>query len=171
MKVRKKRPPGRRPPLPPTTASTAHWGDTEDRNRRPPGRTDPGISEFRARAAELGVTFHDVATPHLVTIEADPGIRARDAFVKIAPRLPASARETFDGAAASAAARAAGALGVVLAPVWLRELTRAESDPDHRRMTAREAVKRWFDQQKAMDAGDREAAEGAVLRFIDLEGM
>lgn len=125
-------------------------------------------SSFAKQLAGLGVTFHAVPTPEVVVLE-DVDARARDAFVKIAPRIPASARETFDGAAAMKAAREAGALGAVLAPVFLRETQKAE--PEKKGMTPREAVTRWFDAQKGMSGEDREDAETAVHRFLDAEGM
>lgn len=126
-------------------------------------------SDLTADLEKLGISFHHVPTPPLVVLEELDPARAVDAFVKISPRIPASARETFDGPATARAARDAGALGVVLAPVFLRETQRAE--PERRAMNAREAVTAWFDAQKGMSAEDREDAESAVLRYLDLEGM
>jgi hypothetical protein len=128
----------------------------------------PERSSFAKQVEALGVTFHEVPTPRVEVLETVDG-RARDAFEKIAPRLLASARETFDGPAAMKAARDAGAIGVVLAPVVLREIQQAE--PEKRGITAREAVTRWFDAQKGMSGEDREDAETAVHRFLDAEGM
>jgi len=126
-------------------------------------------TSLAADLEKMGIAFQHVPTPALVVLEEVDPARAADAFVKIAPRILASARETFDGPAAARAARDAGALGVVLAPVFLRETQRAE--PAARAMNAREAVAAWFDAQKGMSAEDREDAESAVLRFLDLEGM
>lgn len=162
--------------VPMDTALAALAGDPVAMERaktfmRPIGDRDhkPEKSDFAREVADLGATFHHVPTPDLVVLEEVDPSRARGAFVKIAPRIPASARETFDGAAAAKAARDAGALGVVLAPVFLRETQKAE--PERRALSAREATSRWFDAQKGMDAEDREDAETAVHRFLDAEGM
>lgn len=137
----------------------------------PMGPHNDGDPDFHIQLEALGISFHEVHTPRVETVEETDGFdeRVRDAFVKLSPRLTSATRETFDGAAAAQAARDAGAIGVVLAPRYAGDLQKVEIA--RKGMTAREATKAYFDGQNGMSEEDREDAEMAVLRFLDAEGV
>ena len=115
--------------------------------------------------------FVHVETPNLMVIEdvdGDHDVKGR--FVKLAPRIPASQRQAFDGAAAAERYREAGALAVILTPVFLTE-TRKALETVAAAKTDRDALRAWFAAQTVADKSDLSAAEDLVLGFMDLESM
>lgn len=120
------------------------------------------------------LTFHDVDTAELLVIEDLEQEITRELiegrFVKLAPRVLASERESFDGAAFVKVLRGYGARAVILAPIMVGEVRRVEPEQVVKR-TPRETVKAWFDEQKTIDAPSRAAALELVFGFMDEESM
>lgn len=125
-------------------------------------------------AVAVTARFHDVDTAELLVIEDLEREITREAvedrFIKIAPRIPASDRDSFDGAAIVRLLRGYGARAVILAPIMVPEIRRVEPEQVVKR-TPRETVRAWFDEQKSIAANTREAALELVVGFMDEEGM
>jgi len=117
------------------------------------------------------VRFVDVESARLVVVEdVDSSPDVRDAFVKLTPAIPASARAAFDGGAVSRRFRAAGARAVMLAPRVVAETRRPEVERVVAASSPREAVERWFADQPLNDA-ERAAAVAVVFDLMDAEGL
>lgn len=117
------------------------------------------------------VRFHDVPTSELVEIvhleNPYPDVKGR--FVKVCPRILASNRQTFDGAAVAKELRELGARSVVLAPIIaadtkkLKRKSTGSQDP-------REIAQLWIDEQ-LITAEEREQVGELIFKFMDEEGM
>lgn len=117
--------------------------------------------------------FIHVPTPELVVIEDLDLVTNLDVagrFVKLAPKIPASQRDAFDGPTFADQLREAGALAVILAPVFLSD-TKKEVEKVAEARNDREALRAWFEAQTVADSTDLEEAEALVLGFMDAEGM
>lgn len=144
----------------------------------PSGNGDRGgyVRIHHEGSVPLTARFIDVDTTELVVIddlERGPEITQEaieGRFVKVAPRIPVSERDAFDGAAIAKVLRGKGARAVVLAPIMVGEVRRVEPEQIMNR-TPRETVKAWFDEQKAIDAPSRDAALELVFGFMDEESM
>jgi len=115
----------------------------------------------KAKAAEPTAVFVHVPTPELVVIEDLETLTNLDVagrFVKLAPKIRTSQRDAFDGADVAARIREAGALAVIIAPVFLSE-TKKEVETVAQAPTDREAVRAWFVAQTIADPADLKAAE------------
>ena len=133
---------------------------------------DPGAIFHPSVIGEPTAEFIHVSTPNLVVIEDLEGVTNMDVegrFVKLAPKIPASQRDAFDGPAFADQLREAGALAVILAPVFLTETKKVDEVAEAR--NDRDALRAWFEAQKVADPTDLEAAENLVLGFMDQEGM
>lgn len=115
-----------------------------------------------------------VPTPDLMVIENLEEISSLDFaghFVKLAPRLPASQRETFDGAALKRDLLREGARAVVLAPVFVPDSRKAAPAAIAKASTPRQAAEAWFADQTAAAPEDCATALGLVFGFMDSEGL
>lgn len=134
------------------------------------------------RGLAPGVSFEEIPTSDVVVISGDieqvskhcdPPNDYTGAFVKLAPRIPASERDTWDANAAEAAILKAGARAAILAPDFVPDTRTFEGHSDEETaITGREAVRLWFEQQIVGD--DAEAfrqAEEAVLVHAEAEGL
>lgn len=128
----------------------------------------------RVVAAVATVEFRAVPTPAvrtLTNLDSGPG-EVAGAFVKVAPRLPTSARATFDGPGLAASLRDAGALAVLLAPEWIPDEVREVARVVPAEITdPRAIVAAWFEAHKTGAAEVRDRARELVLSFMDAEGM
>lgn len=114
----------------------------------------------------------EVPTMELVQINTVDQVETavvKGRIVKLSPTVKASEKDAFDGPAHVARLRERGALVVVLAPrTVIDTVTKREeietTDP-------RELVAKWFEDQKAIDAATREAANEIVLETMEQEGL
>lgn len=91
------------------------------------------------------------------------------AIVKVCPRLPASQRDRFDGAATGRRFRELGARGVVIAPIIVpdaSEKPRALAP----QLKPRELVDAWLEEQH-LDDETRDAVRDRIVAFMDAEGL
>ena len=91
------------------------------------------------------------------------------AIVKVCPRLPASQRDRFDGAATGRRFRELGARGVIIAPIIVpdgAEKPRALAP----NLKPRELVDAWLEEQH-LDDDTTNAVRDCVVGFMDAEGL
>ena len=127
----------------------------------------------KSKAGEPTAEFVHVPTPDLVVLDnldAITNLDVKGRFVKVSPLIPASQRDAFDGPGVAAKLREAGALAVIMAPIF-RADTKKEVDTVTAAKSDRDAVLAWFDAQKIADVTDLNAALELVQNFMDLEGM
>lgn len=125
------------------------------------------------RVDEVTAEFVHVPTPKMVVIADLAQVATTDVggrFVKLAPMIPASQRDSFDGPALADSLRKRGALAVIQSPTYLNE-TKKAPEAIAKAVTDRGAVDAWFDAQTVADQVDVQTARELVHGFLDLEGM
>lgn len=134
------------------------------------GEIDPDDTVFR-----VSIERRSVETTILVQLDdleriAEIGeADVEGAIVKVCPRISASKRDRFDGAAIARRIRELGAISVTLAPIIVpdaAEKPRALAP----KLNPRELVEAWLEEQH-LDDDDRESVRANVFHFMDAEGL